>query len=220
MNKGIKYLVAGLAATGLVMSTQAAPITVNWGAADVTGISLAGGNTPLPAGDLLEIGTYNGAINGTSLANFVVFGTSSSAGGASIPGFWNATTTADEGSIGHSNIYIVAFNAATVGAATQEGVWRAVGNAAWAFPKASDIPNSTTIDLEDVLNNPGTAGAAYANAGNQIVGGGIGFVANDPNDVNTSTSWLRLATLVPEPSTYMLVGTGLLGLLGLRRRRS
>src|ERR1017187_6109102 len=110
MNNGIKYLVVGLAVTGLVMSTQAAPITVNWGAADVTGISLAGGNTPLPAGDLLEIGTFSGPMVGSSLANFNVFGTSVSAGGASIPGFWNATTIADEGSFGHSNIFLVAFN--------------------------------------------------------------------------------------------------------------
>jgi hypothetical protein len=218
MNNGIKYLVVGLAVTGLAMSAHALPITVNWGAADVTGISLAGGNTPLPAGDLLEVGTFNGPMVGSSLANFLVFGTAVSAGGASIPGFWNATTIADEGTFGHSNIFIVAFNNSTGINPGQQGVWTAVGNTAWVFPKASDIPSLTGIDLEDAVTAPGTAGATIK-PGSQVFGGGIGFVASDPNDVNTSTSWLRLA-VVPEPSTYVLVATGLLGLLGLRRRRS
>jgi len=212
MNKGIKCLIVGLAATGLAVRAHAANITVNWGAGDITGISLANG-TPLPLGDLIEIGRFTGTptVGNPSLANFTVFGTTLSGSGANPPGYFAQVSTFDEGGFGHSNIYVVAFNAATAGAATQEGIWT-LAAANWVFPKASDTPNSTSFDFEELVNNPGNS-ASFKNTATKVYGG----APIQSTDFGAST-YLPLQTIVPEPSTWLLVGTGLLGLLGLRRR--
>jgi len=62
----------------------------------------------------------------------------------------------------------------------------------------------------DTLFNGTTGGLA---TGGQLI---YGTVGQDP----TGPYNMLKTQLVPEPSTWMLVGTGLLGLLGLRRRRS
>jgi len=214
MNKGIKYLAVGLAATGLAMSAHAAPITVNWGAGDVTGISLAGGTTPLPVGDLIEIGTFTvvPTTGSASLANFSVFGTTLSGSGGNPGGFFAQTTVADEAAFGHTKIYIVAFNNSTGVGATQEGIWTTTA-ANWIFPKNSDVINSTSLDFEELVNNPGN-NATLKPTSNTYFGGS----PQQSSDFGGST-YMPLQ-IVPEPSTWVLVGTGLVGLLGFRRRRS
>jgi len=215
MSKGIKYLVVGLAATGLAMSAHAANITVNFGAGDVTGISLAGGTTPLPVGDLIEVGAFLGTpptVGSSSLANFVVFGTTLSGSGGNPGGFFAGATTASEAGFGHSNLFIVAFNNATGVGYTQLGIW-GQNSANWVFPKSTDIPSSTTVDMEQLVNNPGNS-ATFAATTVKV----FGRSPQQSADFGGST-YLPLQ-LVPEPSTWMLVGTGLIGLLGLRRRRS
>jgi hypothetical protein len=210
MKNGIKYLVAGLVATGLTVSSYAAgPISVNWGAGDVTEFTDVSG-TALPVGDLVLVGTFTVApTDGQStLANFVTFGTGHSGDGALPAGYSSDGLTASDAGFAHTQMYLVVVNATTIGAATQEGIYTVsdVQNPAWKFPATTDVPSLTTIDVEDLNSSPGSQAAL--NPGADIVfGSGIDASGN-----------VRLANLVPEPSTYLLVGTGLLGLLGLRRR--
>jgi len=225
MSKGIKYLVVGLAATGLALSVRAANITESWSANDVTGLSLAGGTNGLPAGDLIEIGVFSVAptVGSPSLANFTAFSASTTAvaSGGDPNGFWPAVVkTASDAGFASQQAYMVAFNAPTAGAATQEGIYYLTGvhlapGAAgqWVFQSSADLNTEATPDIEDLIVSPGTAGATLAATAHIVFGGGPVFDSKD------SYTFLQLQT-VPEPSTYMLVGTGLLGLLGLRRRRS
>jgi len=223
MNRGIKYLVMGLAATGLAMSSYATGNTVaNWSAGDVTGVALQGTTNGIAAGSFIEIGVFTVAptLGSASLANFVPFATSTSDGSGGQPnGFWNTiTSSANDANYATLQAYIVAFNTPTAGAATQEGIYSlGAGNSAsgsWVFKHGTDIPNFISPDIEQLLTGPGTAGNALVPQAQIVYGSGPVFDSVD------SFSFLQLKSIVPEPSTYMLVGTGLLGLLGLRRRRS
>jgi len=108
-------------------------------------------------------------------------------------------------------IYVLVINSNTTGNATQVGVFR--GNSTWTYPANMNTGNAG-IDTDAALTSPliGTFAGSQPGAGN-------GFNNNDGN-ANATVGQLRLDAIVPEPSTWMLVGTGLVGLLGLRRRRS
>jgi hypothetical protein len=209
MKTGIKYLVAGLVATGIAMSSYA-NITVNWNTAFNSFI--ASTITPLNylSGDLVEVGTFSVPPNpgSPSLANFTVFGTTLTGTGALV-GTFGASKTASDVGFAHAQIYLVAFNNATGIGASQEGIFfvNDANNPNWRFPATADIPNSTTIDLQSMFtgSNDGTLAP-----GATIIWGSKGVDPSGPYNV--------LALVLPEPSTWMLVETGLLGLLAFRRR--
>jgi len=213
MKNGIKYLVAGLVATGITMSSYAAGITVNWATSQNTFIADNTGSLNYLSGDLIEVGAFTSGptIGSSSLANFVVFGTTLSATGLGAGSFSASHNGSDVG-FAHTQIYLVAFNNATGIGATQEGIYfvNDANNANWKFPAASDTITTTTFDLQDLFTNGTTAQPA---AGATVVFGSTGVDTSGPSNM------VELK-VVPEPSTWMLVGTGLLGLLGLRRRRS
>jgi len=145
---------------------------------------------------------------------FTAFGTGHIGDGLLPAGFAGESTSGDDTGFAHQQIYLVAFNASTAAAATQIGVWSVdftsanPNAAAWRFAASTDFPNTTTIDLEDLTSSPGTGNAPLASGAHIWLGTGT------TADVNGN---FRL-TGIPEPSTYALVATGLVGLLGLRRR--
>jgi len=211
MKNGIKYLVAGLVATGMTVSSYAT-ITVGLQTAFNAFVTDNTGANNYLSGDLVEVGSFASAptVGSSSLAGFTVFGSGLTGTGAGAGGI-GLSMTGPDGVWTHNQIYLVVFNAATAGAATQEAI-ADVGdgsNSKWKFPATADTIPSTTIDVQDLF----TAGGGTALAtGGQIIYGTAGTDASGPY------SLLETKTLVPEPSTWMLVGTGLIGLLGLRRR--
>jgi hypothetical protein len=217
MKNGIKYLVAGLVATGLAVSSSYASVTVSWGEFSTTYLSDSGGAaddaTQLAPGDLLEIGTFAVAPVGVTLAtvnatlaSFEVFGSGTINGGAGVFTL-NSVNTAAPLFTG-KQIYLVAYNAASTIGATEAGIFYST-LPSWTMPADGPTAN-TTIDPADLF---GANSGVSANLGPQgnVVYGGTSFDS-------AGYSLLDTASIVPEPSRILLVVTGLLGLLGLRRR--
>ncbi|HUJ08931.1 MAG TPA: PEP-CTERM sorting domain-containing protein [Verrucomicrobiae bacterium] len=217
MNGCIKYLIVGLVVTGVVPSSQAANIDVTWGANYSTCVSLADGTTPVPLGNRVEVGTFTmgPTVGSPSLDNFVVFAEGAVGDGTGYAGSWEIESVYSESTIAHEQAYIVVFDnpAGVVGAGHQLGIYAMdmAYAANWMFPAGTDISSSTTIDLQDMVNDPGTPGATLKPGAEIIYGGGPVF------ETDGCTSF-QLQT-IPEPTSITLVGLGLLGALGFARRR-
>jgi hypothetical protein len=218
MKNGIKYLVAGLVATGLAVSSYAS-VSVNWSTGSTTYLSDSGGAaddaTQLAIGDLLEIGTFAVAPVGVTLAtvnatlaSFEVFGSGAISGTPGSFGITSVNTAAP--TFNGKQIYLVAYNAATAGAATQAGIFYAT-LPSWTMP--ADGPTaSTSLDPADLF---GANSGISANLGTNgvVVYGGTSFDSAGYSLLDTAN-----IVSVPEPSSVLLVVTGLLGMIGLRRR--
>jgi len=214
MKNGIKYLVAGLVATGVMVSASYANVSVSVGTSFNAFLTDNTGAANYLSGDLIEIGSFASAptVGSPSLAGFTVFGSGLTGTGAGAGTVSLSLAQNADGVYTHNQIYLVVFNNATGINPTQEGIFDVndVTNTKWKFPSTSDTINTTSIDVQDLFV---AGGGTTLAPGAQIVFGGKGTDGSGPFS-------LAETALVPEPSTWMLVGTGLLGLLGLRRRRS
>jgi hypothetical protein len=208
MNKIQKVGVMLVAAAVVASTSQVYAMTENWGAATSRFLTGPDGTTGVPSGDLIEIGTVSnpsgaqGATTATQLASFMTVWASSTVGtGEGVDGAWAVTSALPGAGFFGDQIYLLAFNAATPGAATQMGLFT---NTGWLFP-TSDTAAANSSDIGD--------------AGTTAVVGGLasGTVVNPSAIAGGDAAELKA---VPEPSSVVLVVTGLLGLLGIRRRRS
>ena len=175
-----------------VVSSYGGNIAVEWGTLDVTGVAFAGfGNeygtvNGVPCGDLVEIGTFTNppAVGSSSLSNFSVFGSGHIGDGYGCPGsdgFWEDGSVASDAGFAHAQIYVVVVNTTTVAAASQVGIFYVndAFNPNWRFPASTDVVTTTVIDLEDLLNDPGTPSASLTSGAQIVYGSGPVYDAVD-----------------------------------------
>jgi hypothetical protein len=210
MNKIVKFTVVAAAVVALGIS-QANAMTEVWSAQVSSFLTLADGTTGVPSGGKIELGilgtnTVSGlqalALNPAGLdAAFVDWAVNSIGTGTGIDGSWSITTGAPGAGFFSQQIYLLAFNTANSASASQVGLFT---NPSWVFP-ASDAANPGTIELSDA----GLLALIGAIGGNTVT---------TPSELDGGQA-IKLA-VVPEPSSVVLAGLGLLGLVGLIRRRS
>lgn len=218
MKKGIRHLVVGLLTVAATVGAYAGDITVTWNAFKFTGVALAGGGiTPVPLGNTIQIGYFTIAptLGSSSLVNFVPWATSTI--NDTFDGFWTQSNTADEAAtatgVNGRQMYIV-----VTAPGSNLGIFSST-LPAWKFPTSADTIPSTSVDLDDLVTGPGTAGNALAASGVIIFGSGPFYSDEAPAGAGIEDlSYFKLG-VIPEPSTYVLVGMGLLGAIGLMRRR-
>ena len=189
----------------LWMSTGAyGMISVVWGL-DRNGFTDSS-YTGLPQGDLVAIGTFgtlsDAAISALATPSAVWSAFSSYATGAIGDGenstavgvLWEDSEADGTGFYGKT-VYVVAFNASS--AASASGMW--VGKGPWSFSA-----NDSAYDFGELT------------AANVLIGSYANGAFYNPYQDDTYDALV----LVPEPSTFLLVGVGLVGVLGMMRRRS
>jgi hypothetical protein len=233
--KMIFKFAAVAAAVVCVASAHVYAATVNFAADDSNFFGLANG-TPVPVGDAVYIGQFSisdaavsaleagGTVSqanyNTLVSDFVplnvtalqLMGTgtgnppdATSAG--AIASAWLGTNPA----FANGAIYVMVVNSATTVGASQVGVFR--GDTSWTFP-AVMTTGSVGIDTDNALTAPLIGSFVGGLAGTTVP-----FNESANGSGNSTIGLLELAPIaVPEPSSVMLVVTGLLGMLGLRRR--
>ncbi|MGD0058962.1 MAG: PEP-CTERM sorting domain-containing protein [Verrucomicrobiia bacterium] len=205
-------LVAALLSVGLTASSHAGLITVNWSAEADTYLADYNGSY-LPVGDFIEIGTFaSGPVIGSpSLAGFLQFAPGTIGEGGVGDGAFDISSNGSDLGVANDQIYFVMFNAPTPALATEEAILDISDSVAsnWRFPAGYDIINSTSFDLQQMVSNAGTPGATLVPGATIVYGARLAY---DP-------AGYTQIQFIPEPSSYALVGTGLIALLGLMRRR-
>jgi hypothetical protein len=233
---GIKFVKYGavIAAAALCVSTaRVNAMTVAWGnASGATAITLNGGTVGVPDGDIVELGIFKNGISDANIsllaspaaiqAAFNVWGTGfmgDNTGSPTPVGAFGETTTSPGAGLFTSNAYMIVFNVTSVGGisgASQWGVFKGPNTGAnpWLFP-ASDGASPPTFNADDMTAASVLIGSYGAGTySDSTLNGGTGWYGDGANALELHSS------VVPEPSTYVLVGMGLLGALRLRRRRS
>jgi len=185
-------------------------MTVNWGDTGVAFVTAGDGVTPLAIGDLIEIGSdVAGTTAGFTLwaagidqYNVAPGGSSYVGNGTGAEGSFAITSIGAGASFFSAKIYIKAFNSTDTSGAY--ALFTSSG-AGWVFP-ATDAGTSS-LDVSD--------GGLTLVAGTYHVG-----TVTDANLTGGGPNVDAIAVAVPEPSSIVLVVLGLLGGLGLIRRRS
>jgi hypothetical protein len=134
----------------------------------------------------------------TNFAGAVRIGIANAASAASAAGvaYWPSTTA-----LGTTNRVTVELNMQNGGVASCT-LWLNASNITDPFITATDIPSITNISVIAWALRQSNGQQGGAQVDNLVIG-------TTPGDVG----------LIPEPSTVMLVGIGLVGLMALRRRR-
>jgi hypothetical protein len=214
-------MIASMTAALMCLPIDASANEVYWpGTEGGASVTLADRMSPVPEGSLVALGFFPGlndsqiaALGGSPTMIWAAFSAWDTTTFDSEGLYWGQKTVLGGGGFGWQQAYLVAFNAPSVASATQWGVFRGptVGDSwgdAWIIPPPGY--NDVTLALESV------------GSGGVIVGtfGHLTYAPGWAQDTYTpGTEYIDAYALIPEPSTYMLVGTGLLGILGMMRRR-
>ena len=188
----------------IITTVHAAQVTVSSAFGGRQAVDAA--SSVLPNGNLVLVGTFatpanitNGTFATVSAnAGWSQFSASSlaissiSTNGGKITG---SLTDNVETSFNGKLLYVWIFNASTTGAATQEGIF---SSSTWGnFPtQAGGVGDTITY--------------SFTSDANLVASNSVG---------STSASQAKLVTIIPEPSTYALLGTGLLTAVPVLRRR-
>jgi len=210
--------ILGIIASAVLVAVVCAPVaragTVDWTAFSAA-LTLADDTTLAPAGTSLKLGNFTlsdatitaDANNPSALAaGFSQIQAGAVGDIAGVPngfnGIWseefNGDFTAGAAAFAGKTIYLWA----------STGSQQAVIKFSAAFPTDSPAPGSASVDL----------GQVYASAATVLIGSTSGTTVFQPQ-FSTQMQHVDMAAIVPEPSTVVLVGLGLLGMVGLRRRR-
>jgi len=231
MIKGAAIVAATLLCAS--MSRVYAAATVSLNADDMVYFGLH--NTEaLPAGDAVYMGQFSvsdatiaALESGTSVSpanyatlvsDFVPLNVTSQGligvGALGGPGAINFTYSGANSAFASGPIYLLVVNGASTAApGGQVGVFR--GDTTWTYPANMAGNGSASIDTDSALTAPliGSYAASVNAAAN-----GYAYDSDSGNSYGTIAS-IDLATIVPEPSTYMLVVLGLFGAIGMIRSR-
>ncbi len=206
---GKKTLIgAVILAVLLCVGTGAYAMSVSWTGWSANFTTEADGTTPVPQTATIELGTFainNAAISALAseaavVAAFSPWQTGNMGDGIGSDGVFSESSTADGTGYYSKNAYIVVLDGG------QYGVFRATGTIntdAWVFPPGD--AGSPGMDINGITDLSGVLIGNFDVAGQQT----NPFMLSVNDTLN----------LIPEPSTMMLVGVGMLGALGLIRRR-
>ncbi len=205
-----RWNIAALAATVLCLGTGAYAMTVSWTGWSSTWTTEADGTTPVPQTATIELGTFalnDAAIKALSgkaavVDAFSVWATGHMGDGIGMDGVFAENSIADGTGYYTNNAYLVVIDG------NQYGVFRAPAainmvTDAWIFPP--DDYGAPSMDINGITDLTGVLIGNFNAAGQQ---------RNAFAELGADT-----LNLIPEPSTVMLVGAGLLGVLGMIRRR-
>jgi len=205
--KSIKYIVAALAVAALATASYAT-VTVNWSSGVDTYISGSGGASDYLTGSD-ELGVFTGT---PSVGDFVPLAATVDLGLADgvIGGTGAASATFTAGSNGHLQLGFAAFGSGADAGEEFLGYVSDTNNGSWKLPADTDLTPSTTFDIQTFFAQ--TGGSATLAPGAVVLLGSVGL------DTSVSPAY-QLLEAVPEPSSIALVVLGLLGGIGLIRRR-
>jgi len=213
-------------AIGLAFTSATQAGTVAWGAIGACVATSGGVNDPIPVGDTVLLGAFLTMTDSQIQADTTTAGTAALAanftlvssglvpvgGDTGYGGNWAVTFTIPYTSglgltVSGKPMYIVALDGGTTfTTASSMMIYKEL-----TFPTDTPLPQTFGIDVAD-LGNAGTT----LDIGSNDLGGVLNNVGPD----FTGEGYIQMAVVnVPEPSSIVLVALGLLGGIGLIRRR-